>query len=755
MKKITTFFLLCVFALAVNAVPARRGWQTRTQADGTTIEVQQLGDEFYHYFITKDGKVAELQDDGTFVVTNQQQPSADQVMALRKASRRYVNRAKKIGSGFMPARGLFILVSFSDKSFGSASESYYKTSLGDDTEGAKSMYNYLKLQSNGKYAPPIDVFGPVTLSKTVAYYGSNDSQGNDKHPAEMVVSACQALNAQVDFSQYDANGDGIVDNVYVIYAGKGEADGGAETTIWPHQWDIAGEGLSCVLDGKSIRSYACSSELSGEGIYAMGTPLHEFSHVLGLPDYYDTQYESTNYTEGRTPNEWSLMDGGSYNDNGKTPPNYSIFDKYYLGWDTPKLLAKNDQLNVTLTTEYGDAYQVNGGTTLLAATNTNTIYYVENRQQTGWDAALPGHGMIVWRVMYNESKWENNELNNYSGTTRYTVLSASGDQKNIGKASDPFPGTKNVKTWNPYNGCAFTEISETSGNITFKFNGGAPDVDPFDVTWMANGNVFTTTESTGTLVLPTGTPAACEGKVFVGWCSQANYSSETTAPTFAKAGDQVEEGAIFYAVFATQDGEGGATTWNLVSDASSLNAGDVLVMACTSKGATAGDISNQIMASVESTFSNNQITTLGTGSVELTLGGTTDAWTLSSTSGKLGATAVKKVAWGNGTTTWKITISNGDATIQNTNEDYGRFLYNATSPRFTTYTSNASASMLLPQLYRKTGGASYKDYTTKCESGTDIEQTQTKTTCRKFIKDGQLYILRGDAVYTVTGTRVQ
>ena len=643
MRKIVAAILLCGLALTANAVPARRGWQTRTQPDGTPIEVQQIGDEFYHYWMTKDGKIAEMQDDGTFIATDQQQPTAEQVMALRKASKRYVNRAKKIGANSMPARGLFILVNFSDESFSSASESYYKTSLGDQTEGAKSMYNYLKLQSNGKYTPPIDVFGPVTLSKTVSYYGSNDSSGDDKHPAEMVVEACKALDSQIDFSQYDANGDNTVDNVYIIYAGKGEADGGAKTTIWPHQWDIySAERLTCKLDGKNIKTYACSAELNGSDKYAMGTPLHEFSHVLGLPDYYDTEYESTNYTEGRTPNEWSLMDGGSYNDDGKTPPNYSIFDKYFLGWDTPKLLAKDAKLNVTLTTDYGDAYQINGGSTLLAATNTNTIYYIENRQKTGWDAALPGHGMIVWRVMYNESKWENNELNNEDGVTRYTVVSASGDQTEIGKASDPFPGTKSTKTYTPFTGCALTEIAESNGNITFKYNGGQAKTEctyefinehctvpedgviaanaalsliitpeagyilndascwtvemgnknelvygegftynattnefriekvtddvtilvegkkSFQLTWMANGVEFGKTTTAGTVVLPATDPDIdCGDKVFVGWCDQANYSSETTAPTFVKNGDAVEAAKTFYAVFAVE-GEGGA-----------------------------------------------------------------------------------------------------------------------------------------------------------------------------------------------------
>ena len=748
MKKILFLFVACLFAIAANAVPARRGWQTRTQTDGTTIEVQQMGDEFYHYWITRDGKIAELQDDGTFIVTNQQQPTAEQSTALRKASKRYVNRAKKIGASSMPARGLFILVNFSDKSFSSASESYYKSSLGDNTEGAKSMYNYLKLQSNGKYAPPIDVFGPVTLSKKVSYYGSNDSNGDDLHPAEMVVEACQALDSQIDFSLYDANNDGVVDNVYVIYAGKGEADGGAKTTIWPHQWSIDGEGLSCELDGKNIYSYACSSELSGGGIYAMGTPLHEFSHVLGLPDYYDTAYGSTNYSEARTPGEWSLMDAGSYNDDGKTPPNYSIFDKYILGWDTPKVLAKGDQLDVTLTTAYGDAYQVNGGTTLLAATNTNTIYYIENRQQTGWDAALPSHGMIVWRVMYNGTRWESNDLNNYSGTTRYTVLSASGDQTNIGKTTDPFPGTKNVKTWTPFTGCALTEITEKSGTITFKYNGGAPDVDPFNITWMANGKDFTTTSSTGKVVLPTTTPEACSGKEFVGWCSQANYSSATTAPTFVKAGDAVQEGATFYAVFATKDGEGSAPT----------NVAAVTFKTASNNGSwVISDFSKIVdTESGIASYSGSKVYQ-GTAGAKLGTGNDPGSLTLTlSSTVEVSKVTVSGSAYDNSV---KLKVTAG-TTVLGEKSPATNVTYEAASPvstnKITVETVNANRAYVSAISVTANAGPSYKDYTTKCESGSDIEQIEEqKTNCRKFIKDGQLFILRGDAVYNVTGARIQ
>ena len=182
-------------------------------------------------------------------------------------------------------------------------------------------------------------------------------------------------------------------------------------------------------------------------------------------------------------------------------------------------------------------------------------------------------------------------------------------------------------------------------------------------------------------------------------------------------------------------------------------------MACSSKGFTAGDISSQIMASVESTFSSNkdQITSLGSETVELTLGGSAGAWTLSSTSGLLGATAVKKLAWGSGTTTWDISISGGDATIQNTTESYGRFLYNVNSPRFTTYASNTSVSMLLPQLYRKTGsGASYSNYSTACDHGTGVESVQnSEVSVQKIIRDGQVLIFRDGRTYNILGVPVE
>lgn len=146
-------------------------------------------------------------------------------------------------------------------------------------------------------------------------------------------------------------------------------------------------------------------------------------------------------------------------------------------------------------------------------------------------------------------------------------------------------------------------------------------------------------------------------------------------------------------------------SWSLVTDDSTLKVGDELVIASNEKGVVAGNISDYYLSKVTSTFSEDMstIAELGQGAIVFTLGGKADAWTLSNSEGKLlGCTAVKKVAWTNSTTTWKISIgTNSDATIQSTSNNYGRFLYNVQSTRFTTYTSSTNTSMLLPQIYRR------------------------------------------------------
>ena len=181
-------------------------------------------------------------------------------------------------------------------------------------------------------------------------------------------------------------------------------------------------------------------------------------------------------------------------------------------------------------------------------------------------------------------------------------------------------------------------------------------------------------------------------------------AGETTITATAAADATYKAGEASYTLTVSAGSQGGETskTWKLVTDASTLTAGDKLAIVSSSKGKVAGSLTSQYLTPIDVTITGNAFSTLPSGAVEFTLGGASGAWTLAGSDGKLlGATAVKKLAWGSGIITWSISIEdNGDATIQNETSSYGRFLYNNTNPRFTTYTSNASSSMLLPQIYR-------------------------------------------------------
>jgi len=508
-KHALTFFLSTMLTLSAWAVPAYRGWQERTLADGTPITIRQIGDEFYHFWETEDGKIALEQEDGTFVLSEEGRPTGEQIASRRKMARMYPSKSRKaIGDLNLAPRGLVILVQFSGSggSFQSGNDKTAMTNMlnqegynYDDATG--SAVDYFKAQSNNSYAPIFDVVGPVTLDNNLAYYGAQGTiagySQNDMYIADFVIDAVtKAEAAGCDFSKYDGDGDGYVDIVYFIYAGKGQADGGGINTIWPHNWELAsalyygtthgGSGYSYSnlprFDNKRINNYACSGELNGSGGRSgIGTLCHEFSHVLGLPDYYVTDEDASNEGKNYTPGAWSIMDYGSYNNKGKTPPNYSAFDKYNMGWATPGFLKKDEKKNVTLTTNYGDAYQIDGTTSgPKAYTNTSTIWYLENRQKTGWDRYLPGHGMCVWEVKYNGTDWTNNEPNNER--VGYTLVTANSLSKPYtpcvysttasSTSGTTFPGTSNKTSYAPVTGCALTEITESGGNITFKYNGG-------------------------------------------------------------------------------------------------------------------------------------------------------------------------------------------------------------------------------------------------------------------------------------------
>ena len=497
MRQTILYALLLLSTSVLWAVPAKRGPRTMTQPDGSQVTVYLHGDEVYNYFTDAEGYIMQQDESGFFVKKEKQ--TAENIRRRRAASPlaalQTQRAARHIGTPNNNAsRGLFLLVNFTDSVFKPTNTRAEMDSMlnqrGYNYNNAPgSVRDYFIEQSGGRYAPHFDVFGPVTLNHPESYYGANVGPQNDTDVKayQMIIDACNALDSQIDFTLYDSNNDGEIDFVYVIYAGMGANDGGHPNTIWPHQWYIGagGKGMRVGYDGKVLNSYACGPELNGiKERCGIGILCHEFSHVLGLPDYYDTNY-STNYDQGQTPNEWSLMDYGSYNGDGHFPPNYSAHDKYFMGWETPTLL--NSPENVVLPADNKTFRYITSDGTSANARSNRLVYYLENRQRTGWDTYLPGHGLVVWKVNYSQSVWNSNTPNNSANNPRYTLLTASGNTTYIGMSwleisednwventdNDAFPSKHNTTSCTPFADYPITDITEQGGIIRFKMQGGA------------------------------------------------------------------------------------------------------------------------------------------------------------------------------------------------------------------------------------------------------------------------------------------
>jgi M6 family metalloprotease-like protein len=437
MKKVLVTTMMLAMTMAVMAVPAKKGmWKTITLADGSELRVTLVGDEHGHFWKAENGQAYSLQN-GVYVAVD-----AQQVIEKAKARRAKVNarRVQKREFGHPTTitgnkKAIMILVNFNDVKYQASHTNALFQKIANQenyTEGKfkGSMADYFKAQSRGKFTLDFDVVGPVTVSKAASYYGSNDSGGNDMHPGEMVVEAVTLAKNQIsDWTPYDWDNDGYVDQVYVVYAGKGEADTddeGAETTIWPHAYDLSsskayGDGSGPVTVGTNLKvnSYACGPELNGQtgDITGIGVMCHEYSHCLGYPDFYDIDYSG-----GQGMGAWDLMDSGSYNGDSYQPAGYTSYERWFAGWETPIELGAED-LNVTAMKSLQ-----NGGESYIIYNdkNANEYYLLENRQFEGWDASLPYAGLLILHCDYNAGVWEQNGPNDDPSHQRFTVVPADG-----------------------------------------------------------------------------------------------------------------------------------------------------------------------------------------------------------------------------------------------------------------------------------------------------------------------------------------
>ena len=270
---------------------------------------------------------------------------------------------------------------------------------------AGSLSEYFQKQSGGKFKVHFDVFGPVTLPDSMKYYGKN-KWGNDINPEEMIQKACQATEA--DFAPYDWDSNGTIDVVLVVYAGYGENRGGSIDAIWPHKHNIYGKKVGDL----SLGSYACVSELDGRGVMdGYGTFCHEFSHCLGLPDLYPDDKNIFSYFD-----EWDLMDGGNYANKGWSPPNYSAFERFICGWlDYTVLKEATTITDMPSLDEKPLAYVIRKDK------EPEYYYLLENRQQRGFDAFIPGNGLLITQVKYFDHTLSPNSSRSNSQVTLVTA----------------------------------------------------------------------------------------------------------------------------------------------------------------------------------------------------------------------------------------------------------------------------------------------------------------------------------------------
>lgn len=488
---IKVMLLLGIFLsipLGAMAIGARPKPVQVKQADGSYITLQLHGDEHFHYATTLDGYIVAPKDgfyyyasytsEGKLTYTSRVDDSLGIGLLSRTreipetAIRRSLQLAKQAtdtraaGSGSFPTvgniRSIVILANFRDVKFTIPSaQSKFSDLLNQpgyaDNGATGSARDYYLENSDGRFSPDFVVVGPVELSHDYAYYGANDANGNDSNPHQMIMEACtEAQKMGVDFKDFDLNGDGFIDNVFVYYAGYNEAEGASANTIWPHRSYVKG-GYS--FDGVYLGDYACTSEYKNEkgtDMAGIGTFCHEFGHVLGWPDFYDTNGTADGYSDGLL--YWSLMCAGSYNNDSRTPPRLNALERWMVGWMEPVTIT--DPGSYTLRTiDNNEAY-------LLKTETEEEFFLLENRQQQGWDAYLAGHGMLIYHVDRSKNlvngipaamRWETNMVNTVEKHPCCTIVPGIPVRGNETPRQDavPFPGTSGAKefsqTSNPSN----------------------------------------------------------------------------------------------------------------------------------------------------------------------------------------------------------------------------------------------------------------------------------------------------------------
>ncbi len=521
--------LVSAFAVSgvVLAKPFNPVFRSVRQADGSSLQVKTVGDEHFHYLITADGHLvadslgscyylnAAGRNSGILAHASDVQTAqevdflsplnADSVLAAYFANVGYrtFGQPKTSGSSLRSLSSLskpsistlcsgthnilVVMVNTSEKTFTTTSTDWSNqfNLVGYSVNGNYgSVHDYFYAQSRGKLNLNFDVYGPVTVTGTL-------SSLSDEDILKQALTQI-SLKSGVD---YDGDDDNYYDCVIILTAGNSDNNGGHGT--------YQGFNYNYQYQGLTVGKYVMAPEC-GNGTYmdAAGSVIHEFGHVLGLPDLY-----TLGTTDQRSPKYWDVMDYGCYNGSdseghyyGTQVPNYSGFELMSMGWEDPVELNADSIGQYSLPPLQQNKYY------LVPSSNNGEYFFVENRQQQDWDAMLPGHGMLVWHVNYTQKVWDDNSVNNTSTLNCY-VMEAKINSTDYFSDLDyySFPGTAKVTSFSGFTDYSnktvdltLSNITEQDGYICFSTDGSAITACPCQTSVDTTTTDTTTSDTTST-----------------------------------------------------------------------------------------------------------------------------------------------------------------------------------------------------------------------------------------------------------------
>lgn len=506
MKKIFTFILTAILALnaAVNsqASPADPTPYKYTQPNGSVIILQGHGDEFYHWITDEAGNEVEIGEDG--YVHKVERPLSSQekrIASAKSPMRTNLSSAPQYAQSTGSPHFLILLIQFQgeqEKFIEDDPGQAFSNMLnltGYNVHSAKgSVQEYFSDNSAGKFTPIFDVYGPVTVSGTLAEYGKKTAKDSDNDVARALIEACYKLKDEINWGLYDANNDKTVDNVFFFYAGNSEAENTSiSNNIWPHKWNVysslsAGGHLydeipgsspkinyieattyatSGALNGYKLSTYGCTSEFTGSTkvMCGIGTFCHEFSHTIGLPDYYDTDYDDNGQGDGLF--HYSLMSSGNYNGydsgtgtKGHIPPSYTAIDKVKMGWASWDSLTSGSSYTLDGTSAINNEGNIIAYRTILSSSGTNEYFVYEARNGQKWDSPL-STGLLIYHVRESRFDSYGNTYENNPGIYLKAAYPSSLNPPHASEANVPYPGPYNVTSFDNNSPSPATDWSGT------------------------------------------------------------------------------------------------------------------------------------------------------------------------------------------------------------------------------------------------------------------------------------------------------